>query len=52
MGDDDKKFAVELGLKPLPEPELKEYVPEGINIHITGTQLDKIDNIEIYMKGE
>lgn len=54
MGD-DKTFAVELGLLPkkeLSEPEVKEYVPEGINIHITGTQLDKISNIEICMKGE
>lgn len=51
----DKKFKVEFGelsTMELPEPEVKEYVPEGITIHITGTQLDKISNIEIYMKGE
>ena len=53
MGDEKFKAVFEEPLiAELPESEVKEYVPEGINIHITGTQLDKISNIEIYMKGE
>lgn len=31
---------------------LKESVPDGINIHITGSHIDKIDNIDIYFKEE
>lgn len=31
---------------------LKESVPDGINIHITGSQINKISNIDIYFKEE
>lgn len=31
---------------------LKESVPDGINIHITGSQIDKISNIDIYFEEE
>lgn len=30
--------------------ELEEIKPDGINIHISGTDIDKIDNINIYFK--
>ena len=33
-----------------PDPEIEEYMPEGISIYITGTQLNNISKIEIYMK--
>lgn len=29
--------------------DLEEMIPDGINIHITGTQIDKIGSINIYM---
>lgn len=38
-----------------PEPEghvLEQSVPDGINIHITGSQINKVSNIEIYFKEE
>lgn len=31
---------------------LKESVPDGINIHITGSQINKINSINIYFKEE
>ena len=31
---------------------LKESVPDGINIHITGNQINKINSIDIYFKEE
>lgn len=31
---------------------LKESVPDGINIHITGSQINKINSIDIYFKEE
>lgn len=31
---------------------LKESVPDGINIHITGSQINKISNIDIYFEEE
>ena len=31
---------------------LKESVPDGINIHITGSQINKISSIDIYFKEE
>ena len=30
--------------------ELEQSVPDGINIHITGSEINKIDNITIYLK--
>lgn len=32
--------------------ELEECVPDGINIHITGSEINRISNIDIYMKEE
>ncbi len=53
MGDEkfEGMYAVPL-IAEASEPEVKEYVPEGINIHITGTQVDKISSIDICMKGD
>lgn len=30
--------------------ELEEIIPDGINIHISGTDISRISNIEIYFK--
>ena len=32
--------------------ELEEMITDGINIHITGTQIDKLQSIDIYFKEE
>lgn len=33
-----------------PTAELQEYVPDGINIYITGSEISRVSNIEIYFK--
>lgn len=50
----DKKDNVSTTLELEESLELNEYIPDGINIHITGTDLDKIGNVDIniYMKEE
>ena len=48
------------GLKPIeldtvtlePAAELEQSVPDGINIHITGSEISRVTNIEIYFKEE
>lgn len=35
-----------------PAAELTEIIPDGINIHITGAEIERIDNICIYFKTE
>lgn len=32
--------------------DLEEMIPDGINIHITGTQIDKLQSIDVYFKEE
>ena len=32
------------------ENELEEPVPDGISIYITGTEIDRIDNVSVYFK--
>ena len=34
------------------ESELEESVPDGISIYVTGTEIDRIDNICVYFKND
>lgn len=42
--DSDKALEIAPAAEPI------EMIPDGINIHITGTEIKKIDNICIYFK--
>ena len=36
--------------KNMEHAELEEVIPDGINIHITGKEINRIDNVCVYFK--
>lgn len=49
MGDESAKIG-EINVFDPETGELEQFVTDGINIHITGSEINKIDNITIYLK--
>ncbi len=50
MGTDERPEFGTVYLVDMEAGELIETVPDGISIHITGTDIDKVDCVEIRFK--